>query len=466
VRAAILRCIIGEEINPTRGSALIDRIEKPALGPAKLLAVLLTILLPAAGIAAYPQSTDDSDDEAIQYTKATPNDAITKLQKAIDSGAVKLDFSSRNGYLQPVLRQLKVPAASQILVFSKTSFQRQLIEPDSPRALYYNDNTYIGWVRGAPYLEVSTIDPQLGTVFYILDQRPAAKPKFIRQTYECLQCHTGAMTQGVPGNIMRSVYARADGQPDFRAGSFITTDQSPLEERWGGWYVTGTHGSMRHMGNVIARGADGEPTLDRERGANVIDLRPFVDTTPYINRHSDIVSLMVIEHQAHVQNLITKANYQTRMALRYEEMLNKELKRPANYRAESTTSRVTSACEPLVRAMLFSEEAKLTAPVRGTSGFAGQFEALGIRDKQGRSLRDLDLNTRLMRYPCSYLIYSDDFNGLPALAKQTVYRRLWEVLDGKDKSPAFANLSDADRAAIREILVDTKPDFAAAHPAS
>ena len=428
-----------------------------------IIGIVLAGLLPVVGFAGG-QATEDSEDEAIQYTKTTPSDAISRLQKAIDSGAVKLDFNERNGYLQAVLRQIKVPASSQILVFSKTSFQRQLIEPDSPRALYYDDNTYIGWVRGAPYLEVSTIDPQLGAVFYILDQKPAAKPKFVRQTYECLQCHTGSMTQGIPGNMMRSVYARADGQPDFRAGTFVSTDQSPIEERWGGWYVTGTHGRMRHMGNVLARGADGEPTLDREKGANVTDLRKFVDTTPYINRHSDIVSLMVIEHQTHIQNLITKANYHTRMALRYEQLLNKELQRPADYRSDSTLSRVRSVCEPLVKAMLFSEEAPLTGPVVGTSGFTAQFQAAGIHDKQGRSLRDFDLKTRLMRYRCSYLIYSDSFNGLPPLAKETIYRRLWEVLDGKDKTAPFAHLSDSDRAEIRDILLETKPDFAAARP--
>ena len=428
-----------------------------------LLAALLTLALPAIGLA-LRQSTEDSEDSAIQYTKVAPNDVIADLQKKIDAGTVKLDHNSRNGYLQGVLRQLKAPSASQILVFSKTSFQRQLISPDSPRALYYNDRSYIGWVPGAPYLEIATIDPQLGTVFYILDQRPSAKPKFMRQTYECLQCHTGGLTHGVPGNVMRSVYTRADGQPDFKAGTFATNDQSPIDERWGGWYVTGTHGRMRHMGNVIARGAEGEPTLDREKGANVTDLRPFVDTTPYINRHSDIVSLMVIEHQSEVQNLITRANYHTRIALAYEQMLNKELKRPPDYRADSTLSRVRSVCEPLVKALLFRDEAPIAGPIAGTSGFAGQFEAVGPRDKKGRSLRDLDLKTRLMKYPCSYLIYSEQFNGLPALAKDEIYRRLWQILNGEDKSPAFANLTEADRSAIREILVETKPEFAVARP--
>jgi hypothetical protein len=425
----------------------------------------LTLALPVIGVA-YPQANDDSEQSAIKYLESTPSDPISRLQKQIDSGAVKLEYNSRNGYLQSVLRSLKILPASQVLVFSKTSFQRQYIEPESPRALYYNDGAYVGWVRGAPVLEVSAADPKLGTVFYVLDQSPTKKPQFRRQTYECLQCHTGSMTHGVPGSVMRSVYARADGQPDFRAGTFTTVDQSPIEERWGGWYVTGTHGSMRHMGNVAAKGPDGSPTLDRERGANVIDLQRFFDTTPYLTRHSDIVALMAMEHQANIQNLITRAGYSTRIALDYERMLNKELQRPEGYRADSTMSRVQSACEPLVQALLFSGEARIDSPISGTSGFTGQFEQQGIKDSKGRSLRKFDLKTRMMRYPCSWLIYSEAFNGLPDLAKDTVYRRLWEVLIGKDRSKPFSHLSDADRTAIQEILVDTKPDFAAARPKS
>lgn len=425
------------------------------------LIVGLTILLPILGFAA-PQVAEDSDDETIQYIKSKPEDAISRLQMSIDSGSVKLEYSPKNGYLPSVLKQLSITPASQTLVFSKTSFQRDLISPDTPRALYFNDHTYIGWEQNAPLLEVSTVDPQLGAVFYVLQQQPKAKPHFIRQTYECLQCHTGTMSSGVPGHIMRSVYARRDGLPDFAAGTFLTTDQSPIEERWGGWYVTGTHGSMRHMGNVIARGSDADPTLDREKGANVTDLKSFVDTSPYLRKTSDIAALMVMEHQTRVQNLITKANYHTRIALRYEQMMNKEMNRPANYRAESTMSRIKSVCEPLLKAMLFSEEARLTSRISGDPGFAASFSQNGPRDKKGRSLRDFDLNHRLFRYPCSYLIYSDAFNGLPVDAKEYFYHRLWEVLNGTDTSPAFAYLSTADRANIRDILLDTKPDFAAA----
>ena len=172
---------------------------------------------------------------------------------------------------------------------------------------------------------------------------------------------------------------------------------------------------------------------------------------------------MIIEHQTHLQNLITRANYHTRIALRDEALLNKELHRPQDYQAESTLGRIRSVCEPLVKALLFVGEEPLTAPITGSSGFAEQFAAQGPHDKLLRSLRQLDLNRRLLRYPCSYLIYSDAFDSLPTSAKQYVYGRLWEVLSGKDTSTDFARLSPVDRRQVLDILRDTKPDFTAGH---
>ncbi len=406
------------------------------------------------------QRDEDSEHPAINYLKTAPNDPIAQLQKRIDSGETKLPYYGRHGYLRSVLDALKIPISSQMLVFSKTSFQHDLISPDAPRALYFNDSVWIGWVQGGSVLEVATSDPQLGAVFYVLEQQPNAKPKFVRQTHECLQCHSTGMTEQIPGFMMRSLYARADGQPEFRAGSLLTTDQSPLSERWGGWYVTGKHGAMRHMGNVFAKGSQ-EVTLDREKGANITDLAPFVSTAPYLAKHSDIVALMIAEHQTQTYNLITRANYQTRIALDYDAKLNQEWNRPKNYRSEGVTHRIENACEPLLRALLFVGEAPLTDQVTGTSGFAIEFTRQGAFDKQGRSLRQFDLKTRLFRYPCSYLIYSDAFQGLPLEAKTGVYRRLWEVLTGKDTSKDFAHITDEDKKALREILSDTCPDFAA-----
>jgi hypothetical protein len=430
-----------------------SRVRGAALGFGTLL--LLPVLCLAGG-----QQQDDFDHPAIQYIKQSPDDAITRLQKQIDSGQVHLTYNAHNGYLSSVLAHLRIPVSSQMLVFSKTSFQRELITPHAPRALYFNDSTYIGWVQDGSVVEVATQDPKLGAVFYTLDQNATGHPRFQRQTYECLQCHSGGMTEGVPGYMMRSVYPHIDGQPEFRAGTYLSTDQSPLNERWGGWYVTGKHGAMRHMGNVFAQG-DENVVIDRDKGANRTSLKGLVDTSPYIVPTSDIVALLVAEHQTSIQTLLTKADYYSRMALYDETMLNTELKRPANYHSDSTQSRIQSVCEPLLKAMLFVQEAPLTDAVTGTSGFAEQFADQGPFDRQHRSLHQLDLHRRLLRYPCSYLIYSDAFNALPAEAKTYLYRRLRGILTANDPGKDFVHLSPSDRKAVLEILIDTKPDFAA-----
>jgi hypothetical protein len=398
-----------------------------------------------------------------QYFSAVPDDPVARLQKRLNTGQARLEWYDRHGYLRAVLRELNVSPASQMLVFSKTSFQRDRISPRTPRALYYNDQVYVGWVQNGDVLEISAVDAKQGTVFYTLRQEKTSKPRFVRQTYDCLQCHQSSVTTGdVPGLVVRSVFAGADGNPELRAGTFVTSDDSPFEERWGGWYVTGTHGRQRHMGNVVARGAgeDGEVTLDRDAGANVFDLAKFLDTAPYLTRHSDIVALLVLEHQTTVHNLLTKANYLTRDALRDERRMNAFENKNPDERRPATQSRVQNAVEPLVRALLFSGAAPLTDSVAGTSPFAKKFAAIpGPRDKQGRSLRDLDLKTRLLRYPLSFLIYSDAFDALPGPAKDHVYQRLRDILGGKDTSKEFAHLSDVDRRAIFEILRDTKADF-------
>lgn len=367
---------------------------------------------------------------------APPLDPIARLQKQIDTGQVQLAFDPRHGYLPAVLKALGVPPASQTLVFSKTSFQFKHISPKTPRALYFNDDAVVGWVPGGEVMEVAAVSPGQGTAFYLLPQQKTAKPRFVRQKDECLQCHQGSMTQGVPGFFMRSVYAGIDGRTDARAASFITTDRSDFEERWGGWYVTGTHGQMRHMGNVFATRPDAPDQIDRDAGANVSDLSRYLDTSQYLQKTSDIVALMVAEHQCETLNLIA--------------------------RAAQPLQPGDNAVEKLVQALLFSRETRLKDDVRGSAAFVTAFQARGLKDRKGRSLREFDLKTRLFRYPCSYLIYSRAFDALPPPVKQEVYRRLDEVLTGKDRSEPFTHLTDADRQAIREILMDTKPEFAAA----
>ncbi|MBN8626622.1 MAG: hypothetical protein J0M17_14125 [Planctomycetes bacterium] len=422
--------------------------------PTLVAATLLCLSLVPATASAQP---DNFEAAPIEYSKSTPDNAIARLQKRLDSGKASLKYEDHFGYLRSLLETLNVSQKSQTLVFSKTSLQRQRISPDAPRSLYFNDDVYIGMCQGGDVLEISVADPKLGTVFYTLDQLEAARPKFVRQTDNCTLCHASSHTQGVPGHTIRSVFTDRQGLPLLAAGSYRIDQTSPLEKRWGGWYVTGTHGSQRHLGNVVYRGtSDPVPTGEPDEGLNLAQLGDRFDASGFLTPHSDIVALMVLEHQTEAHNLITRANFGTRQALHYEAELNRELKEPADKRWDSTTSRIKSVCEPLVRYLLMVEEAPLTAPLVGTSGFAEEFATLGPRDKQGRSLRELDLKTRMFRYPLSYLIYSESFAALPQEAQNYVFRRLHQVLWEEDGNEAiFKHLSSADREAIREILLAT-----------
>jgi hypothetical protein len=368
------------------------------------------------------------------------SDPIGELQQKIKSGQAKLEFEKDHGYLVSLLKALKVPVSSQTLVFSKTSLQSERISPKTPRAIYFNDDVYVAWVQGSGLIEVMSTDPEKGSTFYVLSQERSDHPEFERSTgHECSVCHyvPEAAPKFVPRLLVSSVIPDTTGNVE---GTFPieTTDQSPMKERWGGWYVTGTHGNQLHAGNIVlARPAslfNGLPSAATSKSANVVDLKSFLDTTPYLTPHSDIVALMVLVHQKEVANRIVLANSKGDAA------------------AKETG-------EALVKAMLFAGAVPLTSPVKGTSNFAAEFAGQGPRDSRGRSLRDFDLRTRLFRYPLSYLIYSKSFDALPAGVKSYVYRRLREILSGEDKSKDFAYLGTADRTAILEILRATKPDF-------
>lgn len=395
------------------------------------------------------------DHDAIQYSKAPVDDAVARLQRRIDSGEVRLTADDNFGYLRSVLRALDVPESSQVLVFSKTSFQAPRIAPRTPRALYFNDHLAVGFVRTGDVLEFASLDPRLGIVFYTLDQEPSAHPRFERRD-TCLQCHQSGGTLGVPGLVVRSVFPDSTGMPLFHAGTFVTDHRSPLKERWGGWYVTGTHGSQTHMGNAVVEDRNQPDVLSTAGAANLTDLHAKLDTGAYLTPHSDIVALMTLEHQTQMVNLITRVGWEARLALYDNAAINKALGRGPNEVSESATHRINAAADELVEYMLFSGETRLTAPIQGTSGFAREFSSLGPRDGQGRSLREFDMHTRMFRYPCSYMIYSEAFNAMPEVVRDRIYRRLWEVLSGKDSTAPFAHLSAADRKAIYEILRATK----------
>jgi len=367
------------------------------------------------------------DDEAINYYKIA-NDPIAQLNRRLDSGAVKLDYEPSQGYLRSTLKALGVPVSSQVLVFSKTSIQSDYISPRTPRAIYHSDDVSVGWVNHGDLLELTAWDPKVGINFYTLRQERSERPKFARSGVDCLKCHALSITKNVPGLMVSSAVVDGSGRPQ-PPGTYVTDHRLPLSKRFGGWFVTGTSGSIRHMGNALVRPGGSVDDLDRERGANLIDLRTLLNTAPYLTADSDIVSLMMLEHKAQMTNLIVRAGY---LAM---------LKRPT----EQTVAE-------LVKYMLFVEEPPLESPIKGSSTYAMDFAARGPRDKKERSLREFDLNKRMLKYPCSPLIYSAAFDALPKAVKDQIYQGLWDTLRA-DKSPSSQ--------AVVEILSETKKDLPA-----
>ncbi|HYE31495.1 MAG TPA: hypothetical protein VEH27_08710 [Methylomirabilota bacterium] len=412
------------------------------------MALKLTALLIATGTLLSLRADDFQgsthlmpyDEDTLQYSKAREDNAISRLQARIDSGAVKFAWDEKFGYLPDLLRELKVATNSQSLVFSKTSLQRERISPKNPRALYFNDDIYLGFIPGSPILEVSVADPKLGGVFYTFEQKPTERPKFTR-TDQCLECHASAKTMGVPGHLLRSFETDSAGSVDLATGTSLLTHRTPLEERWGGWYVTGAHGDQLHRGNLIGKEAFKRQATEPNHKGNLDSLSEFFETKHYPAASSDIVALMTLEHQAHMHNFITRLNYAGTLAM-------------AQY---GHVNYLKSIVEAFVRYTLYVEEAPLKAPLKGNTRFAEDFAAQGPKDSQGRSLRDFDLKTRLFKHPCSFLIHSEAFDALPQPVKERVYARLWEVLSGKEKSADYERLTPDNRKAIREILAETKP---------
>lgn len=384
------------------------------------------------------------DEETINYAKTKAEGPVARLQERIDKGDVKLKRDDTFGYLLSLLKELNVPVSSQMLVFSKTSFQRERISPATPRALFFNDDVYIGFIPGSPLLEVSTADPKLGGVFYTLDQAETDKKHFVR-TDQCLECHASAKTMGVPGHLMRSFPTDENGVVDLSNGVSLVNHRTPFDERWGGWYVTGSHGKQTHRGNLIGKASFERQEKEPNYLGNLTDLSRFFPVSDYPKPQSDILALMVLQHQAHMHNFITRLNYESTMALQQYGHINY----------------LRSIVNSFLKYALFTEEAPLTAPVKGNPDFAKAFERLGPKDKQGRSLREFNLQTRLFKFPCSYLIYSEAFDNLPEPMKAHLYQRLWDILTGKDTSPDFQRISEDTKRAILEILAETKPDLPA-----
>ncbi len=381
------------------------------------------------------------DEDTIAYSRTTSQGPAARLQQLLQTGKVQLTNDAEHGYLPAILAALKVPISSQMLVFSKTSFQRERISPKTPRALFFNDDVYVGFIPGSPLIEVSEADARLGGVFYTVEQRTSAAARLTRND-QCLECHASAKTMGVPGHLVRSFLTDEDGVVELSTGISQVNHRTPMEERWGGWYVTGTL-NQKHRGNLFT--SPGAEKNQANATQNLTNLNSLFDTSRYMAPDSDLVALMVLEHQTHMHNFITRMRFESTLALQQY----------------GHVKYLTSVVDAFVKYLLFVEEAPLSGPALGTSTFALEFASRGPFDHRGRSLRQFDLSTRLFKYPCSYLIYSEAFASLPGAIRERIYARLWEVLSGRETSKDYHRLSQESRRALLEILADTKKDLPA-----
>lgn len=374
------------------------------------------------------------DSEPINYTRSIADDPVSKIQAAFHKNrqSAWANYDPKFGYLPEVLKILNVPASSQMLVFSKTSLQRRLIHPDNARALYFSDTVYVGYVPDSPVLEIAVADPRLGAVFFTVNQDKDEPIRF-RRDNECLSCHGAARSMGVPGFVVRSLDTAPNGEPVSGTESHDVTHFTPVDERWGGWYVTGAPGDWTHRGN--------QPGGESEKGEAVIGKR--VDPQKYLGKGSDVLPLLVHDHQTHMHNYFTRLNFEGREFL--------AMYGHARY--------LRHQIEAFLRYLLFVEEVPLPSPIHGKADFIADFQKNAHKDRKGRSLRDFDLQTRLFKYPCSFLIESDGFQKMPEPIRNEVLKRLLDVLTGNNQEPAFAKLERDSRQAVLEILNDTLPNL-------
>jgi len=387
----------------------------------------------------------------INYSDTEAQDELALLAADWAAGRKPQPKGEPLEVLKQLLKQLNIPVESQVMVYSRTSQQNNRIRYHNPRVIYYSNDTYLGYVPGGSF-EASSTDPRLGPVFYLLDKEKIGKAGFVRRDNSCLQCHGTSRTDLVPGFMVRSVFPDKNGHPILAEGTYLTTHSSPLKERWGGWFVTGSHGDFRHMGNTMATQLDeGGVEFDYEAGANWETMEGKIDTSKYLRPKSDIVSLMVLEHQCTTQNILTKASMEYRRLAYLQKAIDPEVDvtKPEGMAARSARD----SAGDIVKAFLFCDEFDLKDGLEGDPAFVEAFEAAGVKNSEGQSLRQLRCYGRLFKNRCSYLIYSKYFEFLPPVVRTQTLEELWRVLQSTDEE--FSHIGSSERKRIISIVSET-----------
>jgi hypothetical protein len=248
------------------------------------------------------------DHPAVRYTNGDLDNPIVRLNERLAKGEVRLSYDPDHGYLRSLLDALSIPVSSQSLVFSKTSFQADLITMHNPRAIFFGDSVFVAWVRGADVLEIAAADRRQGSVFYTLTQKAPGEsdaPVTLERKNDCLACHLSWDTRGVPGLLTTSMYPLPD-DPNAYANGFTTVQGSPLEQRWGGWWVTGDTGGAQHLGNIPVMPAEKNFGRPRNPKAPLASVEGFFDLKGYPTATSDVVAQLTLAHETQLTNLIAR----------------------------------------------------------------------------------------------------------------------------------------------------------------
>lgn len=406
----------------------------------------LTLLLIAQGHLWGLETAQDSklDYKAPphSYWERPPQDAVTAALAKIQSGELKVDTSSDRAFVASLLGALKVPVSSQLLVYSATSMQSGIINPRNPRALYFNDEIYVGFVPGG-LVEIMGVDPELGGVFYIFDKpQPGQLPRTDRST-RCFNCHAGSATMRIPGLLAESVAPIISGASYENYRRDEQGHQIPLADRFGGWHVTSAKPFGETKANIFAR-SDGS-------GVKIVKVKPgeMWDIEKHLLPSSDILPHLIHEHQIGFDNQVIHAAY-----------LAREIGDKGRTPTLADDKRLNEKATALVRYILFADEAKLPpSGIAGDEKYAADFLSNKKASGTGLSLKDLDLKTRMFKHRCSYMLYTPQWQKLPAMIKNRVYAGMKLALSGKDQN--YAYLSAQERLAIVSILRETLPDLPA-----
>ncbi len=397
-------------------------------------------------------ATDPWELPPVRYSETSASGPVGRLETEIREGR-RITAMSPLDRLRFVLKLLEIPEESQVLVFSKTSKQNSLIHPGNPRCLFFNENSYVGYVPGGD-IEVAAHDPLLGQVFYLVSGGLGEAPMRVeRDSSDCLSCHGTARTESVPGVLVRSVFPDASGQPILPLGTYQIDHESPIEERWGGYYVTGRIGKP-HLGNrTYAEDAGREaPTPSPELSS----VAGKVEPTRYLRSTSDVVALMILEHQCRVQNLITSAS----MNYRRVSWLEKSLDPTRDPDQGGAGRQADAAAVKIVDALLFAREADPgEGGIEGDPAFQEAFARRFPKSRDGRSLADFQLHTRLFKHRCSFMVYSKAFESMPDRLESAVMAKLREVLTAPPGSGSHPDLRGPERARIMKILAETLPSW-------